>query len=272
MSAPLTPEEYGDLLAALAGPEAAKVNRLLDEIIALKARGERAESHALRAEAVAHELQHQLDQARELHRALLDAHLAGDTLMFPLRRLSQALGLPGAAPLPGPADLLPLPVSTLVLSVRAAKAVARAGAGTIGQLVALKPCALLQEKNCGAVTVEEIQRRLTERGLAMAECPGCSWCSVAARDLRDRDRRNRTAEPRPENATHCAVCGHPLPADRLAVAREEEATGTSRGHAMAARLRSDRCLPCSEKSAPRGVDGALCRPEGQRVGNGRVSS
>lgn len=85
-------------------------------------------------------------------------------------------------------------------------------------------------------------------------------------------RPKRPAEPRPEDATHCAACGARLPADRLAVAREEAATGTSRGHAMAARLRSDRCLACSEKPAPRGVDGALCRPEGQRVGNGRVSS
>lgn len=157
-----------------------EVKRQRQELADLKA--QKREVEAARDAALA-----RLREAREVHRALLDAHLAGDALMFPLRRLSQALGMPGAALLPGPADLLPLPVSTLVLSVRAAKAAARAGAGTVGQLVALKPCALLQERNCGAVTVAEIRRQLAERGLSMAECPGCSWCSAAARALRDQE-------------------------------------------------------------------------------------
>ncbi len=85
-------------------------------------------------------------------------------------------------------------------------------------------------------------------------------------------RPKRPTEPRPEDATRCRECGKGLPADRLAVAREEEATKTSRGHAMAARLRSDLCLPCSEPRTAPGSDGAAHRPEGQRVGNGRVSS
>lgn len=82
----------------------------------------------------------------------------------------------------------------------------------------------------------------------------------------------KATESRPEDATHCRTCGAKLPADRLAVAREELASGTSRGYALAARLRGDRCLPCSEPRTPHGSDGAAHRPEGQRVGNGRVSS
>lgn len=74
-------------------------------------------------------------------------------------------------------------------------------------------------------------------------------------------------------ATHCRTCGARLPSDRLSVAREERATNTDRGHQLAARLESDRCLACSEPcSAPRGINGALCRPEGQKHGNARVSS
>lgn len=87
---------------------------------------------------------------------------------------------------------------------------------------------------------------------------------------------SRRRQPAPDapalRATHCRTCAAPLPADRLAVAREEAASGTSRGHLLAARLRSDQCLRCSDPKTAPGSNGAAHRPEGQRVGNGRVSS
>lgn len=89
-------------------------------------------------------------------------------------------------------------------------------------------------------------------------------------------KRNQSAcdaqNPPAERATHCRECLKGLPADRLEVAREEAATGTSRGIHLAARLRSDLCLSCSDPKRVKGSDGAAHRPEGQRVGNGRVSS
>lgn len=73
-------------------------------------------------------------------------------------------------------------------------------------------------------------------------------------------------------ATHCRSCSALLPSDRIAVAREERATDTARGYALAARLESDRCLTCSEPGRSAGNDGSAFRTLGQRVGNGRVSS
>jgi carbon monoxide dehydrogenase subunit G len=67
------------------------------------------------------------------------------------------------------ADDLALPIEELNLPLRAYNSLRREGVHTVGDLVARTPQDLLAIENIGPASVDEIRRRLAERGLALNE-------------------------------------------------------------------------------------------------------
>ncbi len=65
------------------------------------------------------------------------------------------------------ADILNLPVSDLNLSVRARKCTTKLNVATIGDLVAKSAEDLIECKNFGVTSLNEVREKLKDRGLAL---------------------------------------------------------------------------------------------------------
>jgi carbon monoxide dehydrogenase subunit G len=81
---------------------------------------------------------------------------------------AQAGGLPQEEGLPSEGDLSE-PVESLNLPLRTYNSLRREGIHTVGDLTARTPEDLLAIENIGPVSVDEIRRKLAERGLALAD-------------------------------------------------------------------------------------------------------
>lgn len=72
---------------------------------------------------------------------------------------------------PDPNSIFSIPVSELDLPIRPRKALLRLGIADIGELMLRSVRELLATKNCGAVSVDIIQRELAKLGLKLPEEP-----------------------------------------------------------------------------------------------------
>lgn len=73
---------------------------------------------------------------------------------------------------PGREGVLVKPVTELELSVRARRCLQRLNVGSIGDLIQLSEGELLQTRNFGVTSLNEIKAKLTEMGLSLATRPG----------------------------------------------------------------------------------------------------
>ena len=120
---------------------------------------------------------------------------------------------------PSPTDAalaadLALPIEELDLTVRSYNCLKREGIHTVGELVARSEADLLDIRNFGAKSIDEVKAKLAGMGLALKDSPPGFDPSAGRRQLRRRRRhvvrRGRAVlTPRPQRG-HCTPAGHRL--------------------------------------------------------------
>ncbi len=112
---------------------------------------------------------------------------------------------------PSPTDAalaadLALPIEDLELTVRSYNCLKREGIHTVGELVARSEADLLDIRNFGAKSIDEVKAKLHSMGLALKDSPPGFDPSTAVDNYGDRRRRpglrrGRAATERPARAT-----------------------------------------------------------------------